>query len=152
MNQLLRRHEEVKTCIANARRTEGFRALKTSRKEETWSHIYDIDMLKITGLPVRDLEHLCTGFVDLCLRHLLLFGQHTQLHTWAYYTPAELCREGIRRSPPECIRTLHRGHPSAFVGGEGRMAVSMETYDPMDAAVDRAPCFKVGRECAARAG
>ena len=79
-------------------------------------------MLKITGLPVRDLEHLCTGFVDLCVRHLLLFGQHTELHTWAYYTPAELCREGIRRSPPECIRTLHRGHPSAFFGvcGEWR--------------------------------
>ena len=66
MNQLIKRSEEVKTSLEKARRTEGFQFIKTEKEELTAKHIYDVDMMRIRGICVRDLEYLCTGFVDIC--------------------------------------------------------------------------------------
>ena len=66
MNQIIKRAEEVKKSIEIARRTEGFTSIKTSVKGLHTTHIYDVDMMQIRGMPVCDLEYLANGFVDLC--------------------------------------------------------------------------------------
>jgi len=66
MNRLIKRSEEVKTSLEKARRTEGFQFIKTEKEELTAKHIYDVDMMRIRGICVRDLVYLCTGFVDIC--------------------------------------------------------------------------------------
>ena len=40
--------------------------MKKCRHEITLSHIYDVDMLRIKRMKVRDIELVRTGFVDLC--------------------------------------------------------------------------------------
>ena len=61
MNQVIKRAEEVKKSIEIARRTEGFTSIKTSVKGLHTTHIYDVDMMQIRGMPVCDLEYLANG-------------------------------------------------------------------------------------------